>query len=63
MRAVYISTDAFWSLSLAAVEVFKKECFGFLVGFQGPDRWVVQRAVAHQTATRSYFWVAPSANP
>lgn len=58
---VYISEDAFWSLCLAAVETFRKECYGFLVGYQGKDKWILQRAIPHQTAQRSYSWVAPHA--
>lgn len=62
-KNLYISEDAFWSLTLAAIEVFRKECFGFLVGYEGLDRWIVQRAITHQTARRSYSWVEPQATP
>ncbi len=63
MKDLYISTDAFWSLALATIEVFRKECFGFLVGYETSDGWIVQRAVPHQTAKRSHLWVEPQALP
>lgn len=37
MRELYLSADAFWSITLASIEVFKKECFGLLVGYGGSE--------------------------
>jgi proteasome lid subunit RPN8/RPN11 len=31
---VYISQNAFWGLLISAVEVYKRECFGLLIGYR-----------------------------
>ena len=31
---VYISANAFWALLTSAIEVYKKECFGILLGYR-----------------------------
>ena len=31
---VYISSNAFWALLISAIEVYKKECFGLLLGYR-----------------------------
>ena len=30
----YISQNAFWGLLISAVEVYKRECFGLLIGYR-----------------------------
>src|SRR5438477_645908 len=31
---VYISANAFWALLISTIEVYKKECFGILLGYR-----------------------------
>ncbi len=54
----YISQNAFWGLLISAVEVYKRECFGLLIGYRdrrGPDEmYIVEHAVAYQTAGRRH---------
>src|SRR5258706_3029455 len=54
----YISQNAFWGLLISAVEVYKRECFGLLIGYRdrkGPeDMYIVEHAVAYQTAGRRH---------
>lgn len=54
----YISQNAFWGLLISAVEVYKRECFGLLIGYRdrkGPDEmYIVEHAVPFQTAGRRH---------
>jgi proteasome lid subunit RPN8/RPN11 len=54
----YISQNAFWGLLISAVEVYKRECFGLLIGYRdrrGPDgMYIVEHAVPYQTAGRKH---------
>jgi len=54
----YISQNAFWGLLISAVEVYKRECFGLLIGYRdhrGPkDMYIVEHAVAFQSARRKH---------
>lgn len=48
----YISQNAFWGLLISAVEVYKRECFGLLIGYRdrrilGPEARVVPPPTAH----------------
>ena len=58
----YISQNAFWGLLISAVEVYKRECFGLLIGYRdrrGPDEmYIVEHAIPYQTATRRHKGVA-----
>ena len=54
----YISQNAFWGLLISAVEVYKRECFGLLIGYRdrkGPEEmYIVEHAVAFQSAGRKH---------
>jgi proteasome lid subunit RPN8/RPN11 len=55
---VYVSQNAFWGLLISAVEVYKRECFGLLIGYRdrkGPDEmFIVEHAVPFQSAGRRH---------
>jgi hypothetical protein len=52
---VYISSNAFWALLISAIEVYKKECFGLLLGYRDqPNIYIVEHAISYQTANRSH---------
>lgn len=52
---VYISANAFWALLIAAIEVYKKECYGLLLGYRDSSNvYIVEHAVSYQTATRRH---------
>jgi proteasome lid subunit RPN8/RPN11 len=54
----YISQNAFWGLLISAVEVYKKECFGLLIGYRDrkgdDDMYIVEHAIPYQTAGRRH---------
>jgi proteasome lid subunit RPN8/RPN11 len=54
----YVSQNAFWGLLISAVEVYKRECFGLLIGYRdhkaGDDMFIVEHAVPYQTAGRRH---------
>ncbi len=54
----YISQNAFWGLLISAVEVYKRECFGLLIGYRdrrGPDEmYIVEHALPFQSAGRKH---------
>lgn len=54
----YISQNAFWGLLISAVEVYKRECFGLLIGYRdrrGSDEmYIVEHALPYQTAGRRH---------
>jgi proteasome lid subunit RPN8/RPN11 len=56
----YLTEDAFWGVVVAAVETFRKECFGLLLGHPAEDRFIVERAVVHQMASRHTSWFRPN---
>ena len=52
---VYISANAFWALLVSAIEVYKKECFGMLLGYRDNSNiYVVEHAISFQTAQRGH---------
>ena len=52
---VYISSNAFWALLISAIEVYKKECFGLLLGYRdGGNSYIVEHAISYQTAYRRH---------
>ncbi len=61
----YISQNAFWGLLISAVEVYKRECYGLLIGYRdhkGPEEmFIVEHAIAFQSAGRRHKGVV--ANP
>ena len=54
----YISQNAFWGLLISAVEVYKRECFGLLIGYRDrrgrEDVFIVEHALPFQTAGRRH---------
>jgi len=54
---VYISESAFLGLLVSAIEVFKKECYGLLLGHRDKEMFIVDHAVACQKAERHSSWV------
>jgi proteasome lid subunit RPN8/RPN11 len=61
----YLSQNAFWGLLISAVEVYKRECFGLLIGYRdrrGPeDTFIIEHAIPFQSAGRRHRGVV--ANP
>ena len=52
---VYISSNAFWALLISAIEVYKRECFGLLLGYRDhPNIYIVEHAISYQTANRGH---------
>jgi len=52
---VYISANAFWALLVSAIEVYKKECFGILLGYRDSSNiYILEHALSHQTARRMH---------
>ena len=52
---VYISANAFWALLISAIEVYKKECFGILLGYRDSSNiYIVEHALSYQTARRTH---------
>jgi proteasome lid subunit RPN8/RPN11 len=49
---VYLSENVFMGMMLSTVEVYKKECFGLLLGYRLPDRYVVEHAIPYQSVRR-----------
>jgi proteasome lid subunit RPN8/RPN11 len=54
----YVSQNAFWGLLISAVEVYKRECFGLLIGYRdrrGPkDMYIIEHALPYQSAGRRH---------
>jgi proteasome lid subunit RPN8/RPN11 len=56
----YLSPSAFWGLLISAVEVYKRECFGLLIGYRdrrGPseeESFIVEHALPFQSAGRKH---------
>src|SRR4029450_9177715 len=54
----YVSQNAFWGLLISAVEVYKRECFGLLIGYRdrkGPqEMYIVEHALPFQSAGRRH---------
>jgi hypothetical protein len=46
----YLSLPSFLTIVTASVEVFRKETIGYLIGFKGEKKFMVQYAIPYQTA-------------
>jgi proteasome lid subunit RPN8/RPN11 len=46
----YLSLPSFLTIVTASVEVFRKETIGYLIGFKGENKFMVQHAIPYQTA-------------
>jgi proteasome lid subunit RPN8/RPN11 len=53
---VYLSENVFMGLVLSAVEVYKKECFGLLLGYRTPGKYIVEHAIPYQSVRRGHNW-------
>lgn len=49
-----MSEEAFLGLVLSAVEVYKKECLGLLLGYRMKDGFLIEYAIPYQTAERGH---------
>ena len=50
---VHLSEDAFWGLLISAIEVYKKECFGCLIGHRNENNvFIIEHALSYQSARR-----------
>ena len=56
-RHAFISRPAFVDLIASALEVYKKEAFGLLIGRKEGARYFISDIIPYQSATRSYEWV------
>lgn len=57
MAEVYLKRHAFISMIISAIEVYKKECLGLLLGNKVDDRYIVEYAIVYQTAERKFAQV------
>jgi proteasome lid subunit RPN8/RPN11 len=53
---VYLNENVFMGLILSAVEVYKKECFGLLLGYRTPGKYIVEHAIPYQSVKRGHSW-------
>ena len=51
---LYLSENAFVGLLVSTIEVYRKECFGVLLGQNMSERILVDFVVPYQTATRKF---------
>jgi hypothetical protein len=49
---IFLSDKAFIGIVLSAIEVYKDECLGALVGYNLRNRIAVEYAISYQTAKR-----------
>lgn len=56
-RAAFLSRQAFIDLVVSALEVYKKEAFGLLIGRMEGSFYFVSDIIPYQSAQRSYEWV------
>lgn len=54
---VYLEERVFMSITMAAAEVYKFECYGCLVGYKLENAIVVDNAIPYQSAERSFSTV------
>jgi hypothetical protein len=46
----YLSLPAFLTIVSSAVEVFRRETLGYLIGIKGENKFIVEYAIPYQTA-------------
>ncbi len=54
---VTLSREAFTIMVISAVETYKKETFGLLIGSAHKKHYMIQHAIPHQKAERDYEFV------
>jgi proteasome lid subunit RPN8/RPN11 len=52
----YLNENVFMGMVLSCVEVYKKECFGLLLGYRTPEKYIVEHAIPYQTVRRGHNW-------
>lgn len=50
----YLSLPAFLAIISSAIETFRKETIGYLVGIKGENKFMVEYAIPYQTADSGY---------
>ncbi len=53
---VYLNENVFMGLVLSSVEVFRKECFGLLLGYQTNGKFIAEHAIPYQSVRRGHTW-------
>jgi proteasome lid subunit RPN8/RPN11 len=53
---VYLNENVFMGMVLSSVEVFRKECFGLLLGYRADGKYIVEHAIPYQSARRGHNW-------
>jgi len=53
---VYLNENVLLGMVLSTVEVFKKECFGVLLGYRADGKYIVEHALPYQSARRGHNW-------
>ncbi|HLC19397.1 MAG TPA: Mov34/MPN/PAD-1 family protein [Candidatus Nanoarchaeia archaeon] len=56
-RIAFVSRQAFIDLVISALEVYKKEAFGLLIGRTEGSQYFISDIIPYQSAQRSYEWV------
>lgn len=51
----FLSFPAFLTIVTSSVEVFRKETIGYLVGFKGENKYMVEYAIPYQTAEKGFI--------
>lgn len=51
---VFLTENAFLGLLVSTIEVYRRECFGILLGHTSPERVTVEYVVPYQTARRKF---------
>ncbi len=54
---VFLNENTFMGLILSSAEVYKKECFGLLLGYRTPQKYIVEHAIPYQSAKRGHKWI------
>jgi len=53
---VYLNENVLMGIVLSTVEVFKKECFGMLLGYRADGKYIVEHAIPYQSVRRGHNW-------
>jgi proteasome lid subunit RPN8/RPN11 len=53
---VYLNENVLMGMVLSTVEVFKKECFGMLLGYRADGKYIVEHAIPYQSVRRGHNW-------
>lgn len=58
----YLSLPAFLAIVSSSVEVFRRETIGYLIGFKGESKFMVEHAIPYQTAESTPTHATPDPN-